>query len=324
MKQALSALAALLVFAAAAADVALTGLAPADFSVAILVDVRRMLGNREIQRTVASRGVAGTFAEMERAGVRVARIRELAVFFWDNHWYGAMRVEDAAAIRRDLERKCADPASNIVAETVAGNRVYRLKRPAKKDGRQAKKELCLFFPGDGTVVLAKAVEVEKFLTCPRLSPKAAAQLADTDAEVWCEYRGGAAAKTPDEERDSGFDLKLTRGFLEIRLAGINRRQVEVTGVGEFSDPADAKSMGKTLPGILAFFAGLIFAEDPEGGDELVRALRSEVDGGELLLSLKASEELFLRFLRAQETFFGGKKYERSGAAGSALRKNGKR
>lgn len=306
-------LAALLAFAAEAVDVGLTRLAPADYSAVILIDIRRMLGNRDVQRVMASRGAATRFSEVESVGLRIARIRELAVFLWDSHWYGVMRFEGAAELERELARRSADGKSKIAAEVVAGTRIYRLKRPPKPDGRHKTKELCLVFPGGETVVLAKAAEVANFLTCRRLDPAAAAQLADTDAEMWCEYRGKPAEKKPDEELDNVFDMRLKKGVLAIRLTGADRRRVDITGVGEFSDPAAARSMGTTLPGILAFLTGIVFAEDPEGGDELVRALRSEVKGGELLLSLSASEEMFRRFLRAEEAFLSEKKHGRGGA-----------
>ena len=66
-----------------------------------------------------------------------------------------------------------------------------------------------------------------------------------------------------------------------------------------------------------------FAEDPEGGDEFVRALHSEIRNGKLLLSLNAPEALLLRFLRAQEAFFGGRKHARGGASGPTRVNDGK-
>ena len=78
-------------------------------------------------------------------------------------------------------------------------------------------------------------------------------------------------------------------------------------------------MSMTLPGVLAFFAGLIFAEDPEGGDMVVRALRSEVNGRTMRISLDMSEELFRRFLKGLESF-EGRKNGVGGAAGNVRRK----
>lgn len=312
MKKVLSALAAILTFAAAGVDAALTAWAPADHSRVLLVDVRRLMGNRDIRRTVASPGVAERFAEVERFGLRVAFIRELAVFQWDDHWYGVMLAENAEALRKSLELSSSDPAAKVAAENVAGTTVYRLKRPPRKDGRHKRKELCLIFPGGDVVVLAKRVEVEAFLKCRKLDRAAAAKLADTDAEVWGEYHDRSDAK---HENGDGADVRLKHGSLMLRLTGTDRAGIEAVAVGDYYDPAGAKSMSTALPGIMAFVTGLVFSEDPEGGDALVRALNTEVSGSRLMLSLKASPELVRRFLRAQESFFGGRKHAPAGAKG---------
>ena len=313
MKKVLFALAALLTLAAGGADAALTAWAPADHSLALLVDVRRLMGSRDVRRTVASPGVAEQFAEVERVGLRIALIRELAVFQWDDHWYGVMLVEDAEALRKSLEQKSSDPAAKVAAERVAGATVYRLKRPPRKDGRHKRKELCLIFPGGDVVVLAKRVEVEAFLKCPKLDHEAAAKLADTDAEVWGEYHDRDNAKRSGRDDDDGPDVRLKHGSLMVRLTGAGRDNIEAVAVGVYHDPAGARSMSTALPGIMAFFTGLVFAEDPEGGDELVRALNTEVSGDRLMLSIKATPELVRRFLRAQESFFGGGKHAPAGA-----------
>ena len=296
MKKVLSTLAAILTLAAGGADAALTAWAPADYSELLLIDVRRLMCNRDVQRAIASPGVAERFAEVERAGLRIAGIRELAVLHWDDHWYGVMIVDGAAKLMLLLERHSADLASKIAGETVAGTRVYRLRRPPKKNGKHEKKELCLVFPGGDVVVLAKRVEVEAFLTCPRLDPAAAAQLADTDAELWYEHRGRDDAKGDDRKSD-GPDVRLKHGSLMLRLTGAAGRDLEITGVGEYYTPEGAKSMSTALPGILAFVIGLVFAEDQEGGDELVQRLNTRVDGNTLMLSMDVPEPLLGRFLR---------------------------
>lgn len=306
MKKLFSALAAVLTLAAGAADAALTALAPADYKLALSVDVRRMLGNRDVQQTIAKPDLAKLFAEAERAGLRIARIRELTVFFWDNHWYGAMRMDDAGRLREILEKESAGKNAKIAAEDIDGKRVYRLKRPEEKRPRRRNKELCLVFWDADIVLIAKTAELRPFLSCPRLAPAEAARLADTDAEAWFSYRNRGAAKPKDDSAGLvGMDLK--NGDLELRLAGPSRRDVEIVGSADFGDPVTAKSMSMTLPGIMAFFLGLVLNDDPQTADRIVRALRTEVDGGGLLLKLEAPDEVVQRFLASLESFLGGKK-----------------
>lgn len=296
MRKTLAALAAVFALTAGGADAALLALAPADYTAVIWVEVRRLRGNRDIRAMLESPGTAKSFSQMERGGVRVADIESAAIFFWDNHWYGALRVADASPIRDTLERRCAEKNSGIEAVTIADRRVYRLKLAPRNDGRHVKKELCITVFEDGTVIVAKYIEVEKFLKAARLDAAAAARFARNDAEAWLFCRMNRLRKNEDLE---AFAIK--RASLEMRLCGPERTALSMTGAITFANADKARTMSMTLPGILAIFAGLVFSEDPEGGDMVVRALRSEVDGDTLRLSLDMPEDLFRRFLRGWES-----------------------
>ena len=296
MKRTLAALAAVFALAAGGADAALLALAPVDCTTVISVDVRRLRSNRDVRAMLGSPGMAKNFSQLERSGVRVADVESAAIFFWDNHWYGVLRVAGAEKIRAALEVRCARKSSGIEAATIAGRRVYRLKRAPRRDGRHLKKELCVTIFEDGAVLVAKYIEVEKFLKAKRVGAAEAARLACNDAEAWLFCRMDRLRRNEDLE---GFALK--RASLELRLGGAERTALAVTGVVTFADPEKARTMSETLPGILAFFAGLVFSEDPEGGEQVVRALRSEVDGDTLRLSLELPEDLFRRFLRGWES-----------------------
>jgi hypothetical protein len=304
MKKLFSALAAALTLAAGGADAALTALAPENYTAVFSIGVRQLLRNRELQRTAAKPGIAKFFDETERAGLWIARIRELEIFYWGDHWYGAMRVDDADRLRNDLERKAA-AGTGIAAAERCGKRLFRLKRPAEKNPRRRNKELCLVFWGGDVVVLAKTAEVEAFLKSARVDSAEAERLAANDAEVWCSYRRRRDAK-PDDDAASIIDMNLKQGFLELRFVGDARRDVGIAGTADLGDRKTAKSMGMTLPGVLAFFMGLVLADDPATADRIVRALHTEVNGGELLLSMDVPEELLQRFLLALGSFFGDK------------------
>ena len=301
MKKLFSALAAALTLAAAGADAALTALAPADYAAVFSIGVRRLLAHRDLQRTAAKPGIAKFFDETERAGMRLARIRELAVFYWGDHWYGAMRVDGAALLRKELELRSAVGDPVVAAAELGGRKIYRLKRPEKENPRHRNKELCLVFWDADVVVLAKTAELEEFLECARVDRTEAERLAANDAEVWCFYRRRSDAKL-DGDAAGVIDVNLKQGFLELRFAGESRRDVGIAGWADLGDRKTAESMGMTLPGVLAFFMGLVLADDPETADKIVRALRTEVDGGILHLSMHVPEELLQRFLKALETF----------------------
>lgn len=310
MKKAFSILAAFLASAAVAADAALLKLTPKEYTAVISVDVRGLLKNPEFKKIAAKPGAVRSLSDAEKFGLRLDRVREMTVFNWDDCWYGVFRVEDADGLRKTLEaHRSSGTAPNVVTETVAGRQVYRFTDPKRQDARHRKKELCAAFPDDGTVVVAKAVELEKFLKAHRADAAETKRLAEKRAEVWVEYRRRSGKASDD---DGTFDARLKSVKAEIRLAGDAGRAVDIRGTAELVDRESAESMSMTLPGILSFFAGLVFSEDPDGGDMFVKALRSEARGNTLHFSLHVSEELSERLLRALENFFGGGK-SRGGA-----------
>lgn len=304
MKKALPILAALLLsWSAGAADAALLALAPAASETVIAIDAKGLLENPELNKLAAKPEAIKLLAEVERSGMRCTDVREIAVFNWDDCWYGLFRLNDANAFRRALEEhRKSGKTPLIVPETAGGRQTFRLRDPKRQSPKHIRKEMCLTFLDDGTVVLAKAKELPKFLTAKRMDPAAAAKLAARHAEVWLEYRqqpGGG-----DRKKGGGevFDVRLKQASLELKFAGDAKKDLDLRGTAEFVDAEGAKSMSMTLPGIVSFFAGLIFSEDPEGGDMLVRALRTEVRGNTLHLSLHAGEELCSRFIRALDNF----------------------
>lgn len=302
MRTALAMLAAFLALTAGAADAALLAYAPAGSSAVISIDVRGLLENPELRKLAAKPGAIKLLAEAEQTGMRFSDVRKIAVFNRDDCWYGLFRLENVGTFRNALDehRKTGKPPL-IVPETAGGLRIFRLRNPKKQSPKHLKKEMCIAFLDDGTVVLAKAVELTKFLTAKRMDQAAVEKLSARRAEVWLEYR-----QQPGDGKRSGggevFDTRLKQGSLELKFAGADKNELDLVGTAEFVDPESAKSMSMTLPGILSFFAGLIFSEDPDGGDMLVRALRSEVRGSTLHLSLHATEELCTRFLRALDNF----------------------
>ncbi len=300
--RALSLLAALFALTAGGADAALMASAPAGSSAVISIDVRGLLENPDVRKLAEKPGVVKLLSELENSGMRCTDVREIAVFNWDDCWFGLFRLNDADAFRRALEEhRKTGKAPLIVPETIGGRRIFRMRDPKRQSPKHIKKEMCVMFLDDGTVVLAKAVELDKFLKARRIDRTTVEKLAAKHSVVWLEYRQ-QPGKGNEQRGDEVFDVRLKQGSLELKFDGAAKRDIDLSGTAEFVDPESAKSMSMTLPGIVSFFAGLIFSEDPEGGDMLVRALRSEVRGSTLHLSLHAGEELFLRFLRALENF----------------------
>ena len=297
LKTAFCALAALVALAAGAADAALLKLTPAKYTAVISLDLRRAAENRAL-RELLEAPESSTTPVLGETGVRLADIRELAVFNWDDHWYGAFILNSPGRFREDLERRCADGKREVVKANVAGRQVYALKKKnSGKNHRRRNKELCILFVDDDTVVIAKTAELAKFLAARREDAAERKRLADHPAAAWCVYRG----ENEVQKNASGRDLKKL--VLDLTLTGKDHGGLELAGTAELSDPESARSMAMTLPAMTAVTAGLIFSEDPEGGDLVVKALHCEAKGNSILISMKADESLFRRFLAALRSFF---------------------
>ena len=299
LKKVFCTLSVLSVFATEAADAALLELTPADYSAVFSLDLRRAAEN-PVLRDILATPDAGGIPVGEDTGLRLSDLSGIAVFNWDDCWYGAFRLNSAARLRGELERRCADGSGKVVRSTVAGRQVYRFVDPKKRDRRSVRKELCLVFSGNDVAIFAKAVELENFLKARRADAKTLDRLGANGAEAWGEYlqRDGA-------ESDIGklFDSRLKRIVLDLKLAGGDKSAVELSGRADFTDAESARSMSMTIPGIAAFLTGLSLADDPESGDMIVKALRCEVRGSSVLISLHADRELFGRFIRGLKSFF---------------------
>jgi hypothetical protein len=81
-------------------------------------------------------------------------------------------------------------------------------------------------------------------------------------------------------------------------------------------------MSTMLPGIMAILTGYVLADDPETADKIVRALRAEVNGNELRLSLNVPREVLRRFLKSLESLFGSEKRRRGIAVPHPRRRGG--
>jgi len=311
MKKLFSILAALLALAAEAADAALLKLAPKECSTVISADIRGLLQHPEFKKIAAKPGTIPFLAYAEKFGVRLDGIRELAVFNWDDCWYGVFRVADPDGVRKLLAaHQSTGKAPLILTETTAGRQIYRFRDPKRQDAKHRKREVCAVFLDDGVILVAKVIELEKFLKVPKADAAETARLAGNRAEAWAEYRRRTGKSSGDDGET--FDARLKSGKAEIKLAGGAKGDIDILGTAEFVDHEAAESMSMTLPGMLAFFAGMVFSEDPEGGDMFVKALRSKAEGNTLHFSLHTPEPLFGRLLRALENFFGDK--ERDGGA----------
>lgn len=301
LKKTLFALTAVWTVAAGAADPVLLKLTPAEYSAVVSFDLRRAMENRALREVVESPEIKGKVSIGEDSGLRVSDLSEAAVFHWDECWYGVFRLRSADRLRETLEKRAADNSGKVAKTKIAGAAVYILKQPGRKNPRRSNKELCVAFIDDGLVVLAKAAELEKFLKARRADVKTVSRLAGNPAEAWFLYirRSGAS---PDDF--SGiFDSRLKQIALDIKLTGQDKSALELVGKADFSDGDSAKSMSMTVPGLAAILTGLVFSDDPEGGDKMVKALRCEVQGSSIRLSMRVDKEMLDRFFKGVKTFF---------------------
>lgn len=307
MRKTLSVLAAACsAFVLAAEEAPLLSYAPREYSAVISVDLRRLRENPEIGKRFSAPGAVKLLAELERSGLDVGAVPALAVFYWSERWFCVMRVGDVARLCGELDRHCSGADPDATPLRVGKLRAYRInhrKKPGQSE-RKRGKELCVVIPGGGVVVVAKLAEVKDFLATPKLGDAYRREFGDRDAALWCEYRRRDAFAGESDE--SGVvDMRLRQGSLTLAFFGADKRDVEINGVARFSDADSARSIGMTLPGVLAFFVGLVCSDDPGAGDAIVRALRCRTEGSTAYLSLRLPDGLFRRFAAGLDGLLGG-------------------
>ena len=292
MKKLLFALLAAGMCALNAADSDLLKFAPANYEVLVLADARKLLAHPDAQKRLADPEVVSQLAALKEVGLDIASLKSVMIFGSENEWGVAVRLESAARFRAELDKSItAENGTAVAARQVNGRRIYRLSQ------RKRSEEADMVFVADDVIVAAEPDTLEKYFKATLLPAADLKKIQIPDAALWGMWRD----LNPKPAKENEDDVGLLAVMGTLNFSGAEGHDLDLSCVAVFRTAKSAARMGMMIPGWLAMGAGMIFGDDPQTGDALIKALKSETKDNSLRLSMHLTEELMQRITAAAET-----------------------
>ncbi len=291
MKKLLFALFAVGAFVLNAADTGLLKFAPAKYEVLVLADVPILLAHPDAQKQLADPGMVTQLAALKEVGLDIAALKSILVFYAEDQVGVAVRLESAAKFRSELDKSItAGNGTQIAARQVNGRRIYRLTQ------RKRGEELDMVFVADDVIVAAEPEALEKYFTTSLVPADAAAKIAIPNVALWGMWRD--LDPKPASDKD---DIGLLTVMTTVNFSGAEGHDLDLAAVGVFRDAKAAARMGMMVPGWLSMGVGMVFGDDPQTGEELIKALKVETKENTLRLAMHLPESLLRRISAAAES-----------------------
>jgi hypothetical protein len=295
MKKLFSAL--LVVFACAlyAADTGLLSYAPAKSELLALADIEKILALPDVQKKLAEPDVVKELAALEEIGIKIGSFKTLMVFHWDDKNGGALRIADADGIRAQLDKSVTgEKGAAVAARDVNGRRIYRITH-----ANDADKTLDMVFVADDVLFFCEVDDLDAYFAAEKMTAEKAAQIAVPDVEFWACWNN--PEPPPAKQDPNNPDVRSVMATLNF--AGEQKHDLDIRAVGVFGDDKAAAQIGMMVPGWMSLGAGMAFGDDPQTGEKLIKALKCDVEGSTVKVSLYLTEELVQRLVAAGEAAF---------------------
>lgn len=291
MKKLLFALFAVGAFVLNAADTGLLKFAPAKFEALVLADIPILLAHPDAQKQLADPGVVTQLAALKEVGLDISALKSVLVFYSEEQVGVAVRLESAAKLREELDKSItAGDGTQIAARQVNGRRIYRLTQ------RKRGEEVDMVFVADDVIVAAEPEALEKYFKSSRVSAETAAKITIPDVALWGMWRDLNPAPAAGEG-----DIGLLTVMATVNFSGADGHDLDLGCVGVFRDSKSAARMGMMVPGWLSMGVGMVFGDDPQTGEAIIKALKTETHDNTLRLSMHLSEKLLRRISAAAES-----------------------
>ena len=291
MKKLLFALFAVATFVLNAADTGLLKFAPEKFELLVLADIPRLLAHPDAQKQLADPDVVTQLAALKEVGLDISALKSVMIFYSEEQVGVAVRLESAAKLREELDKSItAGDGTQIAARQVNGRRIYRLTK------RKRGEEVDMIFVADDVIVAAEPEALEKYFKSSRVSAETAAKISIPEVALWGMWRD----LDPKPAAGEG-DLGLLTVMATVNFSGAEGHDLDLACVGVFRDAKAAARMGMMVPGYLSMGVGMIFGDDPQTGEAIIKAFKCEPDDNKLRLSMHLPEELLRRISAAAET-----------------------
>ena len=281
MKKLFSAL--LVVFACAlyAADTGMLSCAPEKYELLALADIQKILALPDVQKQLADPTVVKELADLKEVGITPEAFKSLLLFRWDDKMGGALRVSSAEQLRAALDKSITSGnGTSVAARDVNGRRIYRISNRKKADS-----DLDLTFVSDDVLVFSE--DIDAYIAAAKLSAQDAAKISVADTEVWACWRNlDPPPAKPDPDNPNIRAVMATLNF-----AGETKHDLDIRAVGVFGDEKAAAKIGMMVPGWMSLGVGMAFGDDPKTGEKLIQALKCDVEGNTVRISVYLTEEI---------------------------------
>ena len=286
MKRILLVLSAVLSVALGAVDTGLLKMIPAKYDAAVLTDVSKLLKLPALKSVLEDEDVAGATAQLEQSGVKLSDIKEILVFVCGDNVGTVVKVSNGAKIREMFDASPNQDDFSVEAMQLNGRRIYRFTTKGKSE-----RPVCLFI-SDELILGSDSVEhLEAFLAAPKLSAEEAKKLASgipSKVTFWGVWSNPEPAPKPDEK---GAAERIDRVMGTIDFTGKEMRDLDITAEILCGNENFAATLGMMIPGYISIGSGVVFADAPELGEELIKGFKAQPKGRTLKLSLYMSEKL---------------------------------
>lgn len=295
MKKLFSAL--LVVFACAlyAADTGLLSYAPAKSDLLALADIQKILALPDVQKQLADPSVVKELAALDEIGIKLGSFKTLLVFHWDDRTGGALRIVDSGALREQLDKSVTgEKGAAVAARDVNGRRIYRITHAKSSD-----KALDMVFVADDVLFFCEVDDLDAYFAAEKMPAETAAKVAVPEVEFWACWNN----PEPSPAKPDPNDIDVRSVMATLSFAGEAKHDLDIRAIGVLGDDKAAAKLGMQIPGFMSLGAGMLFGDDPQTGEKLIKALKCEVEGRTVKVALYLPEDLVKRLVSAAEAAF---------------------
>lgn len=286
MKRVLLIMSVVLTAGLGAVDTGLLKQVPAKYEMAVLADVEKLLKLPAAKSVLEDEAVSGAASELSNAGVSLSDIKAVLGFYSGDAVGAVIKVANSGKIRELLDSSPAKDGLYVEAMALNGRRIYRFNATGRSE-----RPVCMFIAGD-LILAADSVEnLEKILAAAKLSADEAKRLASgipAGVALWGAWRNPEPVPQP-EDKAAAERVDAVRATLDF--TGRELRDLDATADILCGSANFAAMLGMMIPGYLSIGSGVVFADAPELGEELIKGFKSTPEGKALKLRLHMSEKL---------------------------------
>lgn len=225
-----------------------------------------------------------------------------------------IKVKDGEKLRKYLDSSPVDSFGSVAAMQVNGRRIYRLNFTGKNESL-----ICTFAGKDIVAVSEDAAGLERYFAVPKMAVAEAEKIfSGTQGAVFA-----TCVRNFDDLKELGGEI--TYGKFAVYFSEKESEFIKLALITGCSEEKFAQTLSIMVPSYVSIAGAMLFSNNPEQADKLLRGLKSSVNGKELTLSLtmdKAMAESLMKTLVGFAEDFVQKQMPATAPAAGAVQGSG--